>query len=60
MDKRFQDIHYGTVKTMYSDVVIREVNIKEIIFKESIMIIKFNNGETMILPKLSGYALYID
>ena len=71
MDKKYQDIHYIENKSRKNVFVCREVEIRNISFKESYIEIDFIERtpttllygtiiKTIIIPKLLGHSLIID
>ena len=71
MDKKYQDIHYINSKSRKNVFVRREVEIRNISFKESYIEIDFIEitpttllygaiTKTIIIPKLQGHSLIID
>ena len=71
MDKKYQDIHYINNKSRKNVFVRREVEIRNISFKESYIEIDFIEitpttllygaiTKTIIIPKLQGHSLIID
>ena len=71
MDKKYQDIHYINNKSRKNVFVHREVEIRNISFKESYIEIDFIEItpttllygaiiKTIIIPKLQGHSLIID
>ena len=71
MDKKYQDIHYIENKSRKNVFVCREVEIRNISFKESYIEIDFIERtpttllygtiiKTIIIPKLQGHSLIID
>ena len=71
MDKKYQDIHYIEIKSRKNVFVLREIQIRNISFKDSYIEIDFieitpttlSYGsviKTIIIPKLQGHALIID
>ena len=71
MDKKYQDIHYINNKSRKNVFVRREVEIRNISFKESYIEIDFIDmspttllygaiTKTIIIPKLQGHSLIID
>ena len=71
MDKKYQDIHYIENKSRKNVFVLREIQIRNISFKDSYIEIDFieitpttlSYGaiiKTIIIPKLQGHALIID
>ena len=71
MDKKYQDIHYINNKNRKNVFVLREIEIRNISFKESYIEIDFIEItpttllygaiiKTIIIPKLQGHSLIID
>ena len=71
MDKKYQDIHYIENKSRKNVFVLREIQIRNISFKESYIEIEYIEItpttllygafiKTIIIPKLQGHALIID
>ena len=71
MDKKYQDIHYIENKSRKNVFVLREIQIRNISFKDSYIEIDFieitpttlSYGaiiKTIIIPKLQGHSLIID
>ena len=71
MDKKYQDIHFINNKSRKNVFVCREVEIRNISFKESYIEIDFIEitpttllygaiTKTIIIPKLKGHSLIID
>lgn len=71
MDKKYQDIHYIENKSRKNVFVLREIQIRNISFKESYIEIDFIEItpitlvygafiKTIIIPKLQGHSLIID
>ena len=71
MDKKYQDIHYKNNKSGKDVFVLREIQIRNMSFKDSYIEINFieitpttlSYGaivKTIIIPKLEGYSLIID
>ena len=71
MDKKYQDIHYIENKSRKNVFVLREIQIRNISFKDTYIEIDFieitpttlSYGaiiKTIIIPKLQGHALIID
>lgn len=71
MDKKYQDIHYIENKSRKNVFVLREIQIRNISFKDSYIEIDYikitpttlSYGaiiKTIIIPKLKGYSLIID
>ena len=71
MDKKYQDIHYIENKSRKNIFVLREIQIRNMSFKDSYIEIDFieitpttlSYGsiiKTIIIPKLQGHSLIID
>ena len=71
MDKKYQDIHYRNNKSNKDLFVYRQIEIRNISFKDTYIEIDFieitpttlSYGaiiKTIIIPKLQGHALIID
>ena len=71
MDKKYQDIHFINNKNRKNVFVLREIEIRNISFKESYIEIDFieitpttllygSITKTIIIPKLQGHSLIID
>ena len=71
MDKKYHAIHYINNKSRKNVFVLREIEIRNISFKESYIEIDFieitpttllygSVIKTIIIPKLQGYSLIID
>lgn len=71
MDKKYQDIHYIENKSRKNVFVLREIQIRNMSFKDSYIEIDFieitpttlSYGaiiKTIIIPKLQGHSLIID
>lgn len=71
MDKKYQDIHYIENKSRKNVFVLREIQIRNISFKDSYIEIDYieitpitlSYGaiiKTIIIPKLQGHSLVID
>lgn len=71
MDKKYQDIHYIDNKSRKNVFVLREIQIRNMSFKDSYIEIDFieitpttlSYGaiiKTIIIPKLQGHSLIID
>lgn len=70
MDKKYQDIHYKNNKSNEDVFVLREVEIRNMSFKDSYIEIyieitptRLAYGsiiKTIIIPKLQGHSLIID
>ena len=71
MDKKYQDIHYIENKSRKNVFVLREIQIRNISFKDSYIKIDFLELsptsllygafiKTIIIPKLQGHSLIID
>lgn len=71
MDKKYQDIHYIENKSRKNVFVLREIQIRNISFKDTYIEIDFieitpttlSYGaiiKTIIIPKLQGHSLIID
>ena len=70
MDKEYQDIHYINNKSRKNVFVLREIEIRNMSFKDSYIEIyieitptRLSYGsiiKTIIIPKLQGYSLIID
>lgn len=71
MDKKYQDIHYIENKSRKNVFVLREIQIRNMSFKDSYIEIDYieitpttlSYGaiiKTIIIPKLQGHSLIID
>ena len=71
MDKKYEDIHYISNKSRKNVFVLREIEIRNISFKESYIEIDYIEitpttllygaiTKTIIIPKLQGHSLIID
>lgn len=71
MDKKYQDIHYIENKSRKNVFVLREIQIRNMSFKDSYIEIDFIEItpttlcygaiiKTIIIPKLQGHSLIID
>ena len=71
MDKKYQDIHYIENKSRKNVFVLREIQIRNMSFKDSYIEIDYIEitpttlsygaiTKTIIIPKLQGHSLIID
>lgn len=71
MDKKYQDIHFINNKSRKNVFVLREIEVRNISFKDSYIEIDYFERttitssygsivKTIIIPKLQGHSLIID